>query len=441
PADRDHRAHGVQTGRGGQRLPAEPVPARVDAGQSPAGHLRPAVPAPHRQQLRLRRRRDRVRAHLRLARGLRPGAHGLHGPPGPAHRDHRDADDPLPGDADPPLPAGRRPRLGELVRGAHRAARGRRVRDLLPAPVLPGAAARRRRRRAHRRRLRVPRLPLHRAAQRRPGAADAGALHLREQLERPAVAAGVHHRGGDGHHHLRSDAADRAQRHRAARRDDGRLALGDPAAGHRVPLHPAALHREHRYDRTEMIDSHWYRDGSLHFAVGIEDTFVPQGGPGERPSDEYELTEHYARWHSDLALASEAGAELVRWGVPWYRIQPEPDRWDWDWLDRVMDRFAELGLRPIVDLMHYGTPLWMERQFAHPDYPRLVAEYSARVAERYAHLGVGDYTPVNEPMIHAQFAGEYAYWPPYLSGPAGLSAIVAQIARGFVLAQHAVRDV
>lgn len=190
-----------------------------------------------------------------------------------------------------------------------------------------------------------------------------------------------------------------------------------------------------------MIDSHWYRDGSLHFAVGIEDTFVPQGGPGERPIDEYELTEHYARWHSDLALASEAGAELVRWGVPWYRIQPEPDRWDWDWLDRVMDRFAELGLRPIVDLMHYGTPLWMERQFAHPDYPRLVAEYSARVAERYAHLGVGDYTPVNEPMIHAQFAGEYAYWPPYLSGPAGLSAIVAQIARGFVLAQHAVRDV
>ncbi len=131
----------------------------------------------------------------------------------------------------------------------------------------------------------------------------------------------------------------------------------------------------------------------------------------------------------------------MRWGVPWYRVQPEPDRWDWSWLDRVMDRFAELGLRPVVDLMHYGTPLWMDRQFAHPDYPRLVAEYSARVAERYAHLGVTDYTPVNEPMIHAQFSGEYAYWPPYLSGPSGLSSIVSQLARGFVLAQHAVRDV
>ncbi|MCD0445368.1 family 1 glycosylhydrolase [Glycomyces sp. A-F 0318] len=185
----------------------------------------------------------------------------------------------------------------------------------------------------------------------------------------------------------------------------------------------------------------WHRDGSLHFAVGVEDTFVPQAGPGQRPIDEYELTEHYAHWHADLGLAGDAGAELVRWGVPWYRIQPGRDRWEWGWLDRVMDRFAELGLRPIVDLMHYGTPLWLEGQFANPDYPERVAEYSARVAERYAHLGFAEYTPVNEPMIHAQFSGEYAYWPPYLSGPEGLSAIVRQLGRGFVLAQRAMREV
>nr|QZD56013.1 family 1 glycosylhydrolase [Glycomyces sp. TRM65418] len=179
----------------------------------------------------------------------------------------------------------------------------------------------------------------------------------------------------------------------------------------------------------------------MHFAVGVEDTFVPQSGPDERPIDEYELTQHYEKWHADLGLAREAGAELVRWGVPWYKIQPEPLRWDWSWLDQVMDRFAELGLRPIVDLMHYGTPLWLEREFAHPDYPARVAEYSARVAERYAPLGVVDYTPVNEPMIHALFSGEYAYWPPYLQGPHGFSAIVKQLARGFVLQQRAIGDV
>ncbi len=100
----------------------------------------------------------------------------------------------------------------------------------------------------------------------------------------------------------------------------------------------------------------WYRDGALHFALGVEDTFVPQERAGERAIDEYALTEHDARWHADLGLAVEAGAELLRWGVPWYRIEPKPGTWEWSWLDRVMDRFAELGLRPIVDLMHYGTP-------------------------------------------------------------------------------------
>jgi beta-glucosidase/6-phospho-beta-glucosidase/beta-galactosidase len=85
--------------------------------------------------------------------------------------------------------------------------------------------------------------------------------------------------------------------------------------------------------------------------------------------------------------------------------------------------------------MHYGTPLWLEGQFAHSDYPVYVAEYSARVCERYADR-VTDYTPVNEPIIHALFSGDYGYWPPYLTGDAGFVTVVAQLARGFVLAQQ-----
>ena len=183
----------------------------------------------------------------------------------------------------------------------------------------------------------------------------------------------------------------------------------------------------------------WHRDGALHFALGIEDTFVPQEREGERAIDEYELTEHYKHWHADLGLATEAGAELLRWGVPWYRINPAQGQWDWSWLDRVMDRFGELGLRPIVDLMHYGTPLWLEGQFGNPDYPQHVAEYSICVAERYS-ASVTDYTPVNEPMIHALFSGNYGYWPPYLTGDEGLVTMVGALAKGIVLAQQGMAE-
>ncbi|MDR6142814.1 beta-glucosidase [Microbacterium foliorum] len=184
----------------------------------------------------------------------------------------------------------------------------------------------------------------------------------------------------------------------------------------------------------------WYRDGLLHFGLGIENTFIPQERPGERAIDEYALTEHYDQWSDDLGLAASVGAEFMRWGIPWHVVSPERGRWDWSWTDRVMDRFGELGIRPIVDILHYGTPLWIDDQFAHPDYPQHVAEYAARAAERYRDVAT-DYTPVNEPMLHSLFSGEYAYWPPYRQGTAGLVEIATAIAKGFVLTQRAIADV
>ncbi|XAO67980.1 family 1 glycosylhydrolase [Diaminobutyricibacter sp. McL0608] len=183
----------------------------------------------------------------------------------------------------------------------------------------------------------------------------------------------------------------------------------------------------------------WFEDGRLHFALGIEDTFVPQTRTGERAIDEYELTDHYAQYASDFALGASTGADLLRWGVPWYRVSPERGRWDWSWTDRALEAMRASGLTPIVDLMHYGTPTWLEDEFAHPDYPEHVAEYGTRFAERYGDFAT-DYTPVNEPVIHALFAGEYAYWPPYLSGARGFATIAVNVARGFVRTQQAIAE-
>lgn len=183
----------------------------------------------------------------------------------------------------------------------------------------------------------------------------------------------------------------------------------------------------------------WFEDGRLRLGLGIEDTFVPQSRPGERAIDEYELTEHYERFAGDFALAAGVGAELLRWGVPWYRVAPEPGRWDWDWTDRAVDAQLAAGLRPVIDLLHYGTPLWLDDQFANADYPQHVEEYAARFGERYGDR-VFDFTPVNEPVIHALFCGEYGYWPPYLTGAEGFAAIAANLARGFVRSQRALAE-
>ena len=113
----------------------------------------------------------------------------------------------------------------------------------------------------------------------------------------------------------------------------------------------------------------WTTDAPFRFAVGIEDTFIPQELPGQRRLDEYELTQHYQFWRDDLDLLARSGADSMRWGIPWYRVEPEPGRFEWDWVDRVIDHIGELGLTCIVDLMHYGTPLWMTDRSSTPTTP------------------------------------------------------------------------
>ena len=182
-----------------------------------------------------------------------------------------------------------------------------------------------------------------------------------------------------------------------------------------------------------------FADGRFRFAVGIEDTFVPQVAVGRRALDEYDLTQHYHYWHSDLALAGEAGATTIRYGLPWYRINPAPGRFVWDWLDRVVDRLEELGLETIVDLVHYGTPTWLDNQFLNHAYPQHVAEYAGRVAERYRGR-LHAYTPLNEPLVNITFCGESGVWPPHLTGADGYVKLARAIARGIVETQRAVAD-
>jgi len=175
------------------------------------------------------------------------------------------------------------------------------------------------------------------------------------------------------------------------------------------------------------------------WATGIEDTFIPQARPGLRALDEYELTQHYKFWKRDFDLVAETGVNYVRWGIPWYRVQPAPDQWDWSWTDQALDYLVNSkGITPILDLMHYGTPLWLENSFINASYPQVVAEYAHEVAQRYKSL-VRYYTPLNEPMVNADLCGTKAQWPPYLSGDDGYVKLTLALAKGIILTTRAIK--
>jgi beta-glucosidase len=170
--------------------------------------------------------------------------------------------------------------------------------------------------------------------------------------------------------------------------------------------------------------------GEFLWATGIEDTFITAPWPATgRSLEEYELTQHYGRWREDFDLVAELGVRTARYGIPWYRANPAPNQYDWSWADQTLDTLLGRGICPIVDLVHYGTPEWMERSFVNPEYPRWVAEYAHRFSERFADR-VSWYTPLNEPRITAWYAGRVGLWPPNLYGWSGFVRVMLNLARG-----------
>ncbi|QQO09111.1 family 1 glycosylhydrolase [Breznakiella homolactica] len=167
------------------------------------------------------------------------------------------------------------------------------------------------------------------------------------------------------------------------------------------------------------------------WCAGIEDTFIADPFPATgKTLDEYELTGHYGQWKEDFDRVQNLGVDGLRWGMPWYRVNPEKNKWDWTWTDETIPYLAEeKGITVILDLMHYGTPRWLEHAFVDPDYPAYVEEYTARVIERYGKW-LTMATPFNEPHTACEFAGSRGQWPPYGTGWDGYVRVLRGIVYG-----------
>lgn len=169
---------------------------------------------------------------------------------------------------------------------------------------------------------------------------------------------------------------------------------------------------------------------SFLWAGGIENTFINHPHPvtGKR-LDEYDLTNHYDLWESDLSTLKNLPINSLRWGIPWYKANPSQGKYDFDWSERVIDKMLEFSIEPILDLVHYGTPDWLENSFLHPDYPKRIAEFTEAVLQK-----LGDrliyVTPNNEPYTACEFCGLRGEWPPYGTGDSSFLAIMKQIGKG-----------
>jgi dTDP-4-dehydrorhamnose reductase len=131
---------------------------------------------------------------------------------------------------------------------------------------------------------------------------------------------------------------------------------------------------------------------------------------GDQYFDQLERNGHATRL-DDLNLFAELGVRAIRYPVLWERTAPNGlENADWSWADERLGRLRELGIRPIIGLVHHGSGP-RHTSLIDPAFPEELAKFARAVAERYPWIT--HYTPVNEPLTTARFSGLYGHWYPH----------------------------
>jgi len=154
--------------------------------------------------------------------------------------------------------------------------------------------------------------------------------------------------------------------------------------------------------------------------------------------DELLSTGHAAR-ADDVDHLARLGVSAVRYPVLWERTVPvEGGAPDWAFPDERLGRLRDLGVTPIVGLVHHGSgprhTSLLDESFASG-----LARFARSVAERYPW--VTDYTPVNEPLTTARFSALYGHWYPHARSDAAFVRALLVQCRAIRAAMRAIRDV
>lgn len=110
----------------------------------------------------------------------------------------------------------------------------------------------------------------------------------------------------------------------------------------------------------------------------------------------------------DFNLMASTGARWVRFDFDWSGAEPEPGRYDWRRIDRLVLAARSRRLRVLATVAY--TPAWARPEGttdkAPPTDPAAYDRFAAAAARRYTPLGVRHWELWNEPNVSAFWAPE-----------------------------------
>lgn len=168
---------------------------------------------------------------------------------------------------------------------------------------------------------------------------------------------------------------------------------------------------------------------------GIESTV---NRVGDRYFDQLERNGHATRIE-DLDRFAALGIQAIRYPILWERTAPNGvEQADWSWADQRLAKLKEIGIRPIVGLVHHGSGP-RHTNLIDPAFATGLAQFAQAVAARYAEID--HYTPVNEPLTTARFSGLYGHWYPHKQDDLSFLKALLNQCRAVVLSMQAIRQI
>src|SRR5205085_2692921 len=93
---------------------------------------------------------------------------------------------------------------------------------------------------------------------------------------------------------------------------------------------------------------------------------------------------------------------------------------------------------PLLDVMHFGTPLWLKQAVGDPEFPDALESFADALVTRYRG-SVNVFCPFNEPLVSALFSGDFGFWPPHARKWRGYMPVLSRIVQGVNRGIRAIR--
>ncbi|MCC6260195.1 MAG: glycoside hydrolase family 1 protein [Anaerolineales bacterium] len=150
------------------------------------------------------------------------------------------------------------------------------------------------------------------------------------------------------------------------------------------------------------------------------------------------------RWREDFDRAVETGQNAHRFSIEWSRVQPTPDTWDEDALEKyraMLRGLKERKLTALVTLHHFTDPLWVTEKggWENDEIVPLFEKYVRKVVDalkEYANLWV----TINEPNVYALSGYVAGAFPPGKKDLKLSMRVMANMLRAHAAAYRAIHE-